>query len=310
MKKNRFFIFAFLSFATRVCALEITKKVEVTPHLQLVKFEDPIAYIIEDNDTNSKAVRTLAPFAMNRFETTYGLWYDCITQSQELGYYFENPGRGGSHGKKGLPPTRDDLYLPVANITWYDAVVWCNAYSELQGREPCYTYNGEIIKDSRDREALNNCHCNFSANGFRLPTEAEWEYAARHCENGFQWGNLISGQLNEDVDPLLYSWTYKNAKTTKIVGTTGSFIGKKGSGKPNGAGIYDMSGNVMEFCWDWYDNYDTDLPYGPDSGTKKVTRGGSWSPHNMQFQADDRYAVDPEIIYPYSGFRIVCSLVD
>ena len=310
MKKKGLFIVLLLVLSFSLSSLEITKLTEVTPHLQLVRFEDPIAYIQIDDETSSKAVRNLSPFAINRFETTYGLWHDCITQSKELGYIIEDNGRGGTHGQNGNKVDSSNLYLPVANVSWYDAVVWLNAYSELQGRIPCYTYEGEVLKDSREIQKLDNCVCDFSVNGFRLPSEAEWEYASRIGENGLQWGNLASGQTSEEINPLDYAWTYKNANTTNIVGTTGSSIGKKGSGKANGAGLYDMSGNVMELCWDYYAPYDSSLPTGPESGDKRVYRGGSWSSHSMNINCDYRYAYPPKIIFPYAGFRIACTITD
>ena len=310
MRRKGIVAFLYLSFITRCFALEITKMVEVTPHLQLVKFEKPLAFIQEDKETSSKAVRKLSPFAMNKYETTYCLWYDAIEQSKEYGYHIHNVGRPGSHGKNGSRTMGDNVYLPVANISWYDAIVWLNAYSELQGRTPCYTYNDEVLKDSREKEKIDNCVCNFNVNGFRLPTEAEWEYASRITTNGLQWGHLVSGQTSEDVHPEDYCWSYKKATTSHIVGTSGSLSNKKGSGYSNGAGLYDMSGNLMEFCFDRYGPYNTNLPYGMKEGEKRVYRGGSWSSHNMNVFTEQRMAYDPSIIYPYAGFRIACSLVD
>ena len=92
------------------------------------------------------------------------------------------------------------------------------------------------------------------------------------------------------------------------VGTAGTVFEddvKPGSGNANGAGLFDMSGNILEFCWDWYADYSgqAGVSYGPEYGSKRISRGGSWSEYTLFYYAADRYAFDPNEYYGYTGFR-------
>lgn len=144
---------------------------------------------------------------------------------------------------------------PVESISWKDAVNYCNSRSSLEGLTPCYTiFNGNIT-------------CDFNADGYRLPTEAEWEYAARSgkTNNNFKYSG--SSDVNE------VAWYDKNSSNITHP------VAQK---KSNDLGIYDMSGNVWEFCWDYYDeNYyaqsQQQNPTGPATGQYRVLRGGAWS---------------------------------
>jgi len=156
---------------------------------------------------------------------------------------------------------------PVENVTWYDAVEFCNKLSAVEGLQPVYTITNR--KPASGYPITNaNVTADFSKNGYRLPTDAQWEYAAKGGnQNAAGWkAYKYSGSNNiEDV-----AWYYANSDYMTHE------VGKKA---PNGLGLYDMSGNLWEWCWDWYDDYtsaaQTD-PKGPSSGSHRVIRGSSW----------------------------------
>lgn len=280
--------------------------------VSLVTFRTGLNYTMGDDNQTITVNRTLKPFSINKYETTYELWYETRVKAEELlGYKFQNPGQAGSEGKYAAIPSDENANQPVTMINWYDAIVWCNALSELRGRTPCYTYEGRVIRNSNDTATCDLCICDFDSNGYRLPTEAEWEFAARRTKTGFQAGDQISGSTDGALNNS-YCWNTENSTGTQTVGTAGTlfvseFITQPATGNANFAGLYDMSGNVMEFCWDWFDDYDADLPTGPDFGFERVSRGGSWSPYTMFLFNADRYSYDPNECYNYFGFRIVCT---
>ena len=183
--------------------------------------------------------------------------------------------------------------LPVENVSWYEAVIFCNILSEAYKLQPCYSIKDFDIKTLSDNSIQwKNLTCNFGANGFRLPTEAEWEYAAK--AGGV---SLYSG--GDKLDE--YGWYGENSN----VGTHN--VGEK---KPNAFGLYDMSGNISEWCWDWYAPYtlkpETD-PHGPVGGKARIKRGGSWLDDAVQCTTSTRESSAPSGRSGTLGFRIARS---
>ena len=175
---------------------------------------------------------------------------------------------------------------PVEQVSWYDAVEFCNKLSEKEGLTAAYILSGA------------NLTCNWSANGYRLPTEAEWEYAARG-------GNKSRNYM------------YSGSNKARDVAWYGFFIGRQthdvGTKSPNELGIYDMSGNVWEWCWDWYagsyyKSSPSSNPKGPSSGSYRVLRGGSWSNGDGSCRVDNRDYNSPGNCYSDLGFRLVRTL--
>jgi sulfatase modifying factor 1 len=179
--------------------------------------------------------------------------------------------------------------LPVLNEDWYDAVAYCNWLSEREGLTPCYSGTGK------------GTECDFLANGFRLPTEAEWEYAAR---GGRQSGGFLYAGSN---DPDDVAWYAENANDQPRP------VGQK---QPNELGLYDMSGNLFEWCWDWYggDYYamspDSD-PLGPPAPKTvtpwelvRVRRSGCWREEADSVRTTFR-SFDIASYLGDNGFRLV-----
>ncbi|MBT31987.1 MAG: transcriptional regulator [Thalassobius sp.] len=178
---------------------------------------------------------------------------------------------------------------PIENVNWYDAVEFCNHLSDKLGFETYYN----IEKSQRDQNNKNNSDelkwlvtTNEKSNGFRLPTGLEWEYAAK--------GGIYKSKLE-----------YSGSNTLNTVGWYSDNCHEEskpvGLKKANELGLYDMSGNIYEWCWDWYGTYEKDNLLGAKSGSSRVVRGGSWNYYNTDCRVESRFNYDNPV-YKDSGF--------
>lgn len=228
---------------------------------------------------------TLNPFYFGKHEVTQAEYAQYLQPAIDWSIYY---GLG------------DDY--PAYNVSWYDILKYCNLRSLAEGLTPVYSISGSTNPadwgevPSSSNSTWDAAICNWNANGYRLPTEAEWEHAAR---------SAIS-------DPDLYSGSDNVSAVAWYEDNSGGITHPVCTKAPNYLGLHDMSGNVLEYCWDWYSSSyysssPSNNPTGPESGLSRVVRGGSWN----LFAADCR-TVRRRSTYQYSrassfGFRVVRS---
>jgi len=251
-------------------------------------------------DTTPVSTVTLTGFYMGKFLVTQGEWYDVMGNRPSF-FTGTNIWGGGT-----APETFDRRDLPVERVSWYDAIVFANRLSELRGLTPAYEMQtaantSEWSTDPATWGALpmsnnarwNNVRVITGSTGYRLPTEAQWEFAAK----GGNEGETYTFSGSNDADEV--AWHNGNSGgRTRPVGTLA----------PNGLGIYDMSGNVWEWVWDWWGSYTSEAktdPTGASSGTDRVLRSGCWNVAGVNSRSVNRQTALPDNRFTYIGFRLV-----